>query len=112
MARNDEPIAFTRGAAQRIANAVRKVEVGDRSGGQLAFEPVAAPPQRTVFRMATFTGTWNIDEFKTVTLYHKTSTPNTVAAMNLFAQINSVATSRPCAIARDGTAWYLIAAKC
>jgi hypothetical protein len=42
-----------------------------------------------------------------------TTTPNTVAAMNLFAQIaTSSSATRNCAIARDGTAWYLIAAEC
>lgn len=71
--------------------------------------------QQKVFRICTFTGTWNIDTQKTVTFRGVTSTPNTVTAQNLFATINgstNTSTSMPCAIAKDGTAWYLIAARC
>jgi hypothetical protein len=41
-----------------------------------------------------------------------TSTPNTVSATNLFAAIPARGSARNCGIARDGTAWYLIAAEC
>jgi hypothetical protein len=44
-----------------------------------------------------------------VTFKYQTSTPNTVTATNLFA---AVPASGNCAIAREGTAWYLIAAEC
>lgn len=65
------------------------------------------------FRICTFTGAWNKNSAKTVTFKYQTATPNTVNATNLFAQI-ATATSDPrnCAIAREGTAWFLIAAEC
>lgn len=69
-------------------------------------------PQAKVFRICTFTGAWTIDTEKTVTFRGITSTPNTVVAMNLFGSVNGTASDNPCAIARDGTAWYLIAARC
>ena len=75
------------------------------------FERIQSP----VFRICTFTGAWSKASDKTVTFRGVTSTPNTVSATNLFAAIAGVtatSTSRACAIARDGTAWYLIAAEC
>jgi hypothetical protein len=65
-----------------------------------------------VFRVCTFTGAWSKNTAKTVTFLGVTTTPNTVSATNLFAAIGDAASSRNCAIARDGTAWYLIAAEC
>lgn len=108
-----ERVDFTRGAAERIANVVRLVEQGDRDGTALRFGKVVDTPASKVFRVCTFTGGWAKEEIKTVTLKYVTSTPNTFVARNLFAQIaTSAATSRNCAIAKDGTAWYLIAAEC
>lgn len=72
------------------------------------------PTQKT-FRICTFTGAWAINSTKTVTLKYVTATPNTVSASNLFASITTAtgtSTQRNCAIARDGTAWFLIAAEC
>ena len=68
-----------------------------------------------VFRICTFTGSWNIDTEKTVTFRGITNTPNTVQAQNIFATISgstNTSVNTPCAIAKDGTAWYLIAARC
>jgi hypothetical protein len=65
-----------------------------------------------VFRVCTFTGSWSINATKTVTFRGVTATPNTVTAVNLFAAIESSSSARNCAIAKDGTAWYLIAAEC
>ena len=106
-------VDFTRGAAERIAAVVRRVEQGDRDGAPLTFGKVDTFGGGKVFRMCTFTGTWAIDTPKTLTFRGITTTPNTVVAQNLFASIAGVtATSVPCAIAKDGTAWYLIAARC
>lgn len=72
-------------------------------------------PASKVFRICTFTGSWNIDTVKNVTFRGITSTPNTVQAQNIFATIagsTNTSVNTPCAIARDGTAWYLIAARC
>jgi hypothetical protein len=76
------------------------------------FEGDQATPAERVFRICTFTGAWNKNSAKTVTLKYQTATPNTFAATNLFATIGTAAASRNCAIARDGTAWFLIAAEC
>jgi hypothetical protein len=73
------------------------------------------PPRRGGgggFRICTFTGSWSINAAKTVTFKGVTTTPNTVAATNLFASISTALGSRNCAIAKDGTAWYVIAAEC
>jgi hypothetical protein len=65
-----------------------------------------------VFRVCTFTGAWSINGSKTITLRNQTTTPNTVSAVNLFAAIAAPSGTANCAIAKDGTAWYLIAAQC
>lgn len=64
------------------------------------------------FRICTFTGAWSKNSDKTVTLKYQTASPNTFLATNLFASIASATSSRNCAIAKEGTAWFLIAAEC
>jgi hypothetical protein len=109
---DSDAISFTRSAANRIADAVLVVENQVRDGGNLDFgSPGPAGPRR-VFRVCTFTGAWAKNSAKVVTFRGVTSTPNTVSATNLFAAIPAPASSGNCAIARDGTAWYLIAAEC
>lgn len=104
-----ERISFTRPSAARIARVVRAVE-NARPGGQ----PLESQRQDTlakarVFRVCTYTGAWSIGAAKTVTFKNQTSTPNTVSATNLFFPITSTAAgNRDCAVAKDGTAWYLI----
>jgi hypothetical protein len=66
----------------------------------------------SAFRTGTFTGAWAKSTLKTVTFRGVTATPNTVAALNLFAAIGTASSSRNCAIAKEGTAWFLIAAEC
>lgn len=109
-AAGERSVTFTRGAAQRIAKAVRIVEGGSREQGGLTFDH-PMPQSGKVFRICTFTGSWNIDAAKTVTFKYQTATPNTVSATNLFANITATGT-RNCAIAKEGTAWFLIAAQC
>lgn len=73
------------------------------------------PTNQKTFRICTFTGAWSINATKTVTFRGVTATPNTAVAVNLFAGITGTtvtSTLRNCAIAKDGTAWYLIAAQC
>jgi hypothetical protein len=65
-----------------------------------------------VFRICTFTGAWSIAAAKTVTFKYQTATPNTVVATNLFAAVPPPGGTGDCAIAKEGTAWYLIAAVC
>lgn len=102
-----ERVAFTRPAAERIAKAVRTVEAGNRDCGPLTFG-ARLDGQAKTFRVATFTGAWSIDSTKTVTMRGSTAT---LSAVNLFAAVSNTATKN-CAIAKDGTAWYLIAAQC
>jgi hypothetical protein len=107
-----DPVSFDFSSAQRIASAVRKVEIGDRSEAALRFRRVDQQSQRPVFRIATFSGAWAIGATKTVTFKYATNTPNTAAALNLFAAVPAPSGSGDCAIAREGTAWFLIAAVC
>jgi hypothetical protein len=103
------PTFFDAASAIRIANAVRRVEIGDRSEKPLEFDAIPPTSQRKVFRIATFSGAWSIGATKTVTFKYQTSTPNTANVSNLFFPIVGTATSSvDCAIAKDGTAWFLI----
>ena len=104
-------VTFTKPAAERIGKVVRTVEAGNRDQGPLTFGPRGVASGK-VFRVCTFTGSWSINASKTVTFRGVTTTPNTAVAVNLFAAITASSSSRPCAIAKDGTAWYLIAAQC
>lgn len=104
---SNDRVDFTRSAAERIANVVRVVEGGDRDGQPLRFGRVPEAAGGKVFRIATFSGSWNIGASKTVTFKYQTTTPNTVSATNLFWPIPDMST-RDCSIAKDGTAWYLL----
>jgi hypothetical protein len=103
-----DPVFFNRASAERIANAVRKVEIGDRSESALRFRRELPQQQRKTFRIATFTGAWAINATKTVTFKYQTSTPNTAAVTNLFFPFPTPSGATDCAIAKDGTAWFLI----
>jgi hypothetical protein len=106
---NNRFVKFTRPAAQRIAAAVRKVEGGNRDQPPFGFEHPQGIGGAKVFRVCTYTGSWSKGSAKTVTFKYATGTPNTVSATNLFFPITSTATSSTdCAIAKDGTAWFLI----
>jgi len=100
-------VDFTRSAAERIAAVVRKVEQGDRDGSPLVYG-VADQPNKT-FRVCTFTGSWSVNTSKTVTLRNSTAT---LVAINVFGPINADCGGSPVGIARDGSAWYAIAARC
>ena len=105
-------VSFTRPAAERIGKAVRKVEAGNRDLGPMEWGPRGVGGTSKVFRVCTFTGAWSINSAKTVTFRNVTSTPNTASAVNLFFPItNTASSSKDCAIAKDGTAWYLIDVK-
>jgi hypothetical protein len=108
-----ERVTFTKPAADRIAKVVRTIELGRRDASGLAFG--ALPEPSKTLRVCKFTGSWTKGTTKLVTFLNQTSTPNTAVASNLFATISGVtatSTTKNCAIARDGTAWYLIAAEC
>jgi hypothetical protein len=103
-----ERVTFTKPAAERIAKVVRAVEGGDRDTGPLTFGNRGVGGNPKVFRVCTFTGAWAINDTKTVTFRNQTATPNTVAAVNLFFPFPAPASATDCAIAKEGTAWYLI----
>jgi hypothetical protein len=102
-------VVFLRPDAERIARAVRTVEAGNRNETPLRFGRTVEGGRQKIFRVCTFTGAWAKGDSKTVTFKYQSSTPNTVSASNLFANVPA---SGDCAIARDGTAWFLIAAEC
>jgi hypothetical protein len=103
-----DPVIFDRSSAERIASAVRRVEIGDRTESPLRFDTVPPPQQRKTFRVCTFTGAWAINATKTVTFKYQTATPNTASVLNLFFPYPAPSGSVDCAIAKDGTAWFLI----
>jgi hypothetical protein len=103
-----EPTQFTRESAERIANVVRAAELASPAARPLSFDRVDTPQKQRLFRVATFTGAWSINATKTVTFKNQTATPNTVAAVNLFFPFPAPASATDCAIAKEGTAWYLI----
>jgi hypothetical protein len=104
-----ERVTFTKPAAERIAKVVRAVEGGDRDAGPLTFGNRGVAGNPKAFRVCTFTGAWSINDTKTVTFKNQTATPNTVAAVNLFFPFSAATNATTdCAIAKDGTAWFLI----
>jgi len=100
-------VVFLRPDAERIARVVRTVENGDRDETPLRFGRRFEERSGKVFRICTFSGPWATNETKTVTFKYQTSTPNTASVRNLFFPITDMAT-RDCAIAKEGTAWFLI----
>lgn len=102
-----ERLVFTRPAAERISKVVRAVEAGNRDSAGLNFGSTGGVAGGKVFRVCTFTGSWSIGSTKNVTYKYQSTTPNTAAATNLFFPVTSTATL-DCAIAKDGTAWFLV----
>ena len=108
-------VTFTPGSAERIAKVVRTVEAGNRDTEWRPPAPRTVGGGAKVFRMCTFTGSWDIDTQKVCTFLNVTNTPNTVSAYNVFANISgstSTTVIKHVGIAKDGTAWYAIAAEC
>jgi hypothetical protein len=66
--------------------------------------------RQTVFRICTFTGAWNIGEEKNVRIKYLEGETNTANVTNLFFPFPPPPENSTidCAIARDGTAWFLI----
>ncbi len=97
------PVQFTLESAERIANAVRSVETAPRPTRPLVFDRIPEGRMPKAVRMATYTGTWDVGSPKTVTFFSST---NTAIVQNLFFPVTIAGGN--CAIAKDGTAWYLI----
>jgi hypothetical protein len=96
-------------SASRIAGVVRAVESEPQRTKPLVFDAIGPSSKKKVFLICTFTAAWSIDQTQTVRIRNSTAT---LQAVNLFAGITSVSGTKNCAIAKDGTAWYLIAAQC
>jgi hypothetical protein len=100
-------VQFTGEAAKRIANVVRTVEAGPRG-----VQPVDWGMPRLdgvggiVFRMATYTGSWTINTDNTVKFL--SNTEQTALARNILLTLPEATEDRNCAVAKDGTAWFLI----
>jgi len=67
-------VDFTRGAAERIASVVRRVEQGDRDGAPLTFQKVGTEGFGGGVRRGTFTGPWGVGETRVVTLLDGSAT--------------------------------------
>lgn len=102
------------GLVDKLRETVRTVD---------GMKPPPEPPTRLTFdepsgpirpiRIGTFgTSSWNINASNTVTLTNVGVTGYTVLVTNLFGGLGTATTSRACAVAKDGTAWYLIQAVC
>jgi hypothetical protein len=102
---------FDANSAARIGRVVRTVEGQFPRARPLTFGPLPdGGNSRPVFRICTFSAVWNKGSSKTVTF--KYGSTATASAMNLFANVPAPTGTAHCAIARDGTAWFLIAAEC
>jgi hypothetical protein len=110
MSKPQEPTQFTRESAERIARVVRAAELAVPQARPLTFDRVEVLKNSKLFRVCTFTGAWSIGSAKTVTFRNVTSTPNTVSAVNLFFPVAPLSTvsSINCAVAKDGSQWYLV----
>jgi len=108
--KSQQLVSFSLYDAQRISDVVSQIEKS-RRGRNASWLPRHSVSGAS-FRVCTFTGAWQKSAIKTVTLKFDDTTTSTVEATNLFASIASATGSRNCAIAREGTAWFLIAAEC
>jgi hypothetical protein len=109
MSTPSDPTQFTRESAERIARVVRAAELAVPVSRALTFDRIDSQRKEKVFRVCTFTGAWSIGSSKTVTFCNVTSTPNTVSAVNLFFPISAAPPSAAnCAVAKDGSQWYLV----
>lgn len=105
-----DPTQFTRESAQRIGRVVRAAELASPAARPLTFAREDFFRDAKIFRIATYTGAWPTATDKIVTFKNVTNTPNTASVTNLFFPVtnSSTVTLRNCAIAKEGTSWYLI----
>jgi len=106
---------LTGGLLNKLRDTVRTVDGmtgGEEEPTRVTFSE-AAYANRPI-RIGTFgTAAWSINSDNTVTLTNVGVTGYTVLATNIFGTITAMGstlagTTRPCAVAKDGTAWYLI----
>jgi len=99
-------VQFTGEAAKRIANVVRTVEAGPRGVQPVDWGMPRLDTVGSSIRMATYTGGWPIDSDKEVTFL--VNTQQTALARNILIELPEPEGDRNCAVAKDGTAWFLI----
>jgi hypothetical protein len=73
---SDARVDFTRGAAERIARAVRIVETGERDGAPLTFKRPVESGGGKPLRIGKTTATWAKNTLATITLYESGTPPN------------------------------------
>ena len=97
----------------QIKDTVKRVQgepmVGNITKIETRFEGGPPAAGGSAIKIATFTGAWSINGQKTVTVLGSTAT---LSAVNLFSNVTVNCGTRNCAVARSGTAWYVIAAQC
>ena len=101
-------VSFTRQGADRIARVVRTVEAGDKKGNGLSFgKRFYTPPASAgdIFRIAAFTGTWDVDSTKTIEFIDPVHSNATATAINYFCGI----AGGEVGVARNASnVWHLI----
>jgi hypothetical protein len=103
-----DAVQFTRESADRIAGAVRTLELTPAGGAPLNFEKPAEQVKKQI-RFGVIQGTWPLGEEKTVYVPDGTSYRE-VVSFNAIASVRSsdFVEERKVAIARDGTAWSYV----
>jgi hypothetical protein len=102
----EQLVQFRLSDAERISKAVTLVEGMRRPRNPSVLSRSLSPD--VIYRICTFTGSWNVNEPKVVTFRNQTSPPNTAVAFNVIAHITGSTQTMTCAIAKEGTAWYLV----
>lgn len=97
--------------AEKLHETVRRVEgmpYSQPTRIETRFEDGPTPPNN--FRVGTYDGSqWATNGQKTVTLTNVGATGYTVLATNIFGTVSARDSSTAnCAIAKDGTAWYMV----
>jgi hypothetical protein len=113
---SDARVDFTRGAAERIARAVRIVETGERDGAPLTFKRPVESGGGKPLRIGTISVTWNKGSTATVTEQKGDGTAKsptvTFTAKNYFANVTVSSGTKRVACAKVDDTWILIAAEC
>jgi hypothetical protein len=111
----EQLVQFRHRDAQRIVSAVTAHEARRRDRNASTLPRATGGGGGGGVRICTFVGGWGVGQLKTVQFLGVTTAPSTTVAINLFSPIVPLNVSnapRHCAIAKDGAAWYLIAAEC
>lgn len=83
----------------------------DLGGSGTAYYAISPPP--IAFRTGSFTGQWAKGTSKSITL--SSSPTGTITVINNFATVGSTASgsgTKSCAMSKEGSQWYLVAAEC